>query len=202
MSTNRNRMIGGFEDAFEHGKATVQNSVKTTTHDFAKTAKNQVVGDSSQQSSQNQGTNEAGSAKQNSQQSQMTDEERVEFLSNLYGKNDANKNVNSSGNDQKKPQNGAGDVKQALGIPQKDPNEGKTPEEIAKIEALRKQLHSDYYQNLVNRPKPKEEPVAQKLEREEQEERMAEIEEEKKKPKELPRTVRKGTGESVVGVAG
>lgn len=199
MSTNRNRMIGGFEDAFEKGHASVKKSAVNSANDFTNTVKSQVTGDSSQNPPQEQGTNESGSAMQNSGQPQMTDEERVEFLSNLYG-NSNKKNKDSS--DQKKTQNGAGDVKQALGIPQKDPNEGKTPEEIAKMEALRKQLHSDYYQDLLNKTKPRSEGVAEKMEREEEEEKMAELEEAKKKPSELPQTVRKGTGESVVGVSG
>jgi len=192
-------MIGGFEDAFEKSRSSVKNSAVSSAKDFTNTAKSQVVGDSSQNPPQEQGANESGSVSKNSQQSQMSDEERVEFLSNLYGKNN-NKNMNSS--DQHKTQKGTGDVKQALGIAQKDPNEGKTPEEIAKMEALRKQLHSDYYQNLVNRPKAQDEPIAEKLEREEQEEKMEELAEVKKKPRELPQTVRKGTGESVVGMSG
>jgi len=192
-------MIGSFEDAFERGQSSVKKSTVNSANDFTNTVKSQVIGDSPQKSLQEQGTSESGTAMQNSQQSQMTDEERVEFLSNLYGKSNS-KNTDSS--DQKSSQKGAGDVKQALGIPQKDPNEGKTPEEIAKMESLRKQLHSDYYQDLVNRPKSIDEPVVEKLEREEQEEKMAELEESKKKPSELPRTVRKGTGENVVGVSG
>ncbi|MBI2621774.1 MAG: hypothetical protein HYW63_04000 [Candidatus Levybacteria bacterium] len=93
-------------------------------------------------------------------------------------------------------------VSAAIGIPQKDPNEGKTPEEIAKIEALRQQLHKDYYESLTNRKKPEEEHVTEKLEREEEKKKLSELEEEKKKPPPLPATVKQGTGEKVVGVSG
>ena len=45
------------------------------------------------------------------------------------------------------------------------------PEEIIKeqqsLQKVRQELHQNYYQGLVNRPKPKEEPVAEKLQREE-----------------------------------
>ena len=36
------------------------------------------------------------------------------------------------------------------------------------MQAVRNQLHSDYYQNLINRAKAEDEPVTEKLEREEQ----------------------------------
>lgn len=202
MSVNRNNVIGGFEDSIEKGQSTLTKSVKNNINDSAKSVKGQLLGasDSSQKATADQGTNEVGSAATDPNQSQMTDEERKEFLSNLYGKND--NSPKNTGGDGKKPQKGAGSVKQALGIPQNDPNKGKTPEEIAKIEALRKQLHSDYYQDLLNKSKTKEEPVAEKLEREEEEQKMAELDEKKKKPSELPKTVKQGTAESTVGVAG
>src|SRR3989344_2913520 len=88
----------------------------------------------------------------------------------------------------------------AFGIPQKDPNEGKTPEELAKIEALRKQLHGEYYESLTNRKKGAEEHVTEKLEREKEEKKLSELEEEKEKPPPLPATVKQGTGEKMVGV--
>ena len=199
-SVNRNRLVGGFEDTFERGQSSIKKSTKNSVNDFAKSTKNQIMGNSSQTPPADQGTNESGDSGQSSDQPQMTDEERVEFLKDLYGKNN-NSNDNSNDN-QKKAQKGTGDVTQALGVPQKDPNEGKTPEEIVKLEALRKQLHGDYYQDLLNKSKQKEEPVAEKLEREEEEKKMSELEEEKKKPSELPKTVKQGTAESVVGASG
>lgn len=199
MNHNRNRVIGGFEDAIESGQSTIKKSTKNTAKDFANSTKNQVSGSQSQQTQSDQGTNEAGGS-QNQNQSQMTDKDREEFLSNLYGKSDNKKNNSGSTNDPKK---GSGPASQALGVPQKDPHKGKTPEEIAELEVVRKQLHSDYYQNLVNRPKPKDEPVAEKLEREKQEEKMAELQDEKKKPKSiLPPGTKQGTGEMQPGAVG
>lgn len=92
-------------------------------------------------------------------------------------------------------------IKNAMGIPDFPVNQ-KTPEEQAKIEALRSQLHGQYYQDLTNRKKPEEEHVTEKLEREGQEEKMTELEIEKKKPPKLPVNVKQGTGENVVGVSG
>jgi hypothetical protein len=197
---SRNRIVGGFEDAFEKGQSTVKKTIVNTAGDFAKAAKSQIIGDSSGASKpQEQGADEVASA--NSQnQSQMSDEERVEFLSNLYGKSDDNKSGSSQNSSQKK----AGDIKQALGIPQKDPNEGKTPEEIAKIESLRKQLHSDYYQEFLQKAKSKEEPVAERQEHDEQEKKMAELEEKEKNLTSSinPQVVRQGTGERAVNTIG
>ncbi len=92
-------------------------------------------------------------------------------------------------------------VKNALGIPEIGSNQ-KTPEELAKIEALRQQLHGQYYQDLTNPQKAPEENVTEKLEREDQEKKMADLETDKEKPPPLPATVKQGTGENVVGVSG
>lgn len=201
MSTNRNRVIGGFEDAVERGQSTIKKSAKQSASDFGSTVKGQVTGSQSAIPTDNSGngTDEYAVADQNQQQNpQMTDADRVEFLKNLYGKSDHN---SKSKSDESKPKN-SGPVTQALGVSQKDPNEGKTPEEIAKIQALRNQLHQDYYQETFNRPKAKEESVTEKLEREEQMKQFEDLEENKKKPAPLPTTVRQGTGESVVGISG
>lgn len=63
--------------------------------------------------------------------------------------------------------------------------QGKTPEEIQKMEALRQQLHKEtYYDPTFNRPKAaqEEEKPAEKVEREKKEEEMKLMEDEKKKP--------------------
>lgn len=46
----------------------------------------------------------------------------------------------------------------------------KTPQEQAELEVVRKRLHDEYYQSLINPPKQEEERTAEKLEREEKEE--------------------------------
>lgn len=45
----------------------------------------------------------------------------------------------------------------------------KSAVELAQMEAVRKQLHNEYYQHLVNPPKQQEETVVEKIEREDQE---------------------------------
>jgi hypothetical protein len=99
----------------------------------------------------------------------------------------------------KQPANQA--VKDALGIPVIN-NKEKTPEELSKIETLRKELHGAYYQNLINPRRAPEESVSEKIEREDQEKKLADLETQKEKPPPLPATVKQGTGESVVGVSG
>jgi len=201
MSNNRNRMIGGFEDNFERGQSAVTKSTKNAVGDFVGAAKSQITGSSPQTQVGEQGTNESGSSTQDSNQSQMTDQERVEFLSDLYGKSNSKSNSNSS---QKTSQKGTGDVTQALGVPQKDPYEGKTPEEIAKIEALTRQLHSNYYQELMEKSKPKDEPVAEKIEREEEEKKMTELNENSNEMTSPinPQMVKQGTGEHMQSTVG
>jgi hypothetical protein len=191
-----NNVIGGtFEDAIETGQTALKNAAKQAVTDTAKAVKSQITGSQSQAQPNDQGSNEAGKAAAGQQ---MSDDSAKQFLRDLYGKSDSsNKNSN-----QKTPPKGSGPVAQALGLPQSDPNAGKTPEELAKLQALRNQLHHDYYQNLVNRPKPKEEPVAEKLEREKQEEEMEEFAKEQKKPASINPAMKQGTAESVVGASG
>jgi hypothetical protein len=66
----------------------------------------------------------------------------------------------------------------------------------------RNELHSIYYQNLVNPKKQVEESVVEKLEREDKQKEFEELETKSKKPKDLPQNVKLGTGEKVVGVSG
>ena len=82
-----------------------------------------------------------------------------------------------------------------------------TPQDVAKEQAelqkVRQELHQKYYQNLVNRPKPKEEAPAERVERQENDEEQKKfLEEKKKKEKELPTNIRQGTGEKQPGIGG
>jgi hypothetical protein len=180
-----NRVIGAFEEAVEQGSQALRHGAKKQASDFAKTTVNQVTG-----SSQDQGTNEQAQNNQN----QLTDDQAKQFLKDLYGK--------SKPEEKKSPQSNQTAVQKALGIKAKDSNEGKTPEEVANMDVIRKELHSEYYQKLVNPPKQREESVQEKLEREDEEEKVELWQKEKKKPKDLPVTVKQGTGEKMVGVAG
>lgn len=202
---SRNRIVGGFEDVIEKGQSAVTQAAKQTVKDFAGSAKGQITGGSSSLGAQSaghsagdQGTNEHGASasSQNSGQSQKSDEDRIKFLQDLYGKSNHGSNSNTSHSDDSK----TGAIKQALGMPS-DPNAGKTPEEIAKLAALRNQLHAKYYQELTT-PKQPEVSVTEKLEREEQIERMDAFEKQKKKPTPINPTMKQGTAESVVGVSG
>ena len=173
------KKLGMFEEIIETGGSTVKKTGKMIVSDLAKSAKAQVAGNSqTNDPAGDLGTNEQASS------TQMTDDQRKQFLRDLYGKTDKSPNVK---NDQKKTRQNSPipnqtPAQKTLGLTPSDPNEGKTPEELAKIEALRKQLHGAYYQRLVRPPKPPEEPVAEKIEREEKEERWELSEKEKKKP--------------------
>ncbi len=199
------KMIGGFEDigeaAHEAGQV-VANQTKKQTQSVAKTAAAQITGGTQNlnpASSNQQGTNEQGAAAQQ----QMNDDQAKKFLQDLYGPSNPQSSDKSLSSNQPTPpnQNPQNVIAASLGFPQDDPNKGKSPEELVKIESLRKQLHGDYYESLT-RPKQEEESVTEKLEREEQQEEMAKIEEEKKKTPALSPTQKTGTGEAVVGVAG
>lgn len=207
MSHNRNRLIGGFEEAVEKGQGAIKKSTKNTASDFVSTAKNQVTGGatSDQYSSikPDQGTNEANVSSQDANSSQMSDEDRVKFLRDLYGADLGSNNSQKEKKDDKSK--GSGDVTQALGVPQKDPHEGLTPEEIAKLEAARRQLHGDYYQEFLAKTRRKEEPVKDKIEREEQAKKLEDLNNQEKQNKKAalnPAIHKVGTAEAAVGTVG
>jgi len=94
-------------------------------------------------------------------------------------------------------------IKAAMGIPDVlSPNNQKTPEEEAKMEALRGELHGEYYRKLIRPQQQQEESVVEKIEREDQEKKIEDFETQKEKPPPLPATTKQGTGENVVGVSG
>lgn len=72
-------------------------------------------------------------------------------------------------------------IKTALGIPEIGKQE-KTPEELAQMQALRRELHGEYYQKLTHPTQAAQESVVDKLEREDQEEELADLETNKEKP--------------------
>jgi hypothetical protein len=75
----------------------------------------------------------------------------------------------------------------------------KDKEALAKV---RSQLHSIYYQNLVDPKKPQEESVTEKLEKEDKATRQQDLQTQANKPPPLPQNVKQGTGEKVVGISG
>lgn len=179
-------VVGGFENAIEKGQSVVGKAAKQAVSDFGNTVKGQITGNQSLPA--DQGTNEQANANK-----QMSDDQAKQFLKDLYGPTD--KKTPKIEKPEEYP------VGEALGLPQTDPNAGKTPEEIAKLQGLRSQLHQDYYQTLINPPKPQEKPVTEKLE---EEKKMEELESAKKK-EDAPgplQNVKTGTGEKMVGVSG
>ena len=193
-------MIG---EMLERGQSTVKNATKSAkqgAQNFARTGLGQVTGlqtPAPQQS--DQGTNEQANAAAQNQQ-KMSDEEAKKFLQDLYGSPDKKSDPDKSKT--QGTQNPQNPIAQAVGATPKNPNKGKSPEELAKIEALRQQLHGDYYQTLVNPQKPQEEPVTEKLEREGQEEKMTELETEKKKPPPIAVQKVQQSAEKFRGVSG
>ena len=118
-----------------------------------------------------------------------------EFVKGLYGaprdseKNDEKRYV-SPGQKVQKPSEFEEQIKD------------KTPEEQKKLMQLRQQLHSQYYQNLVNPPKQQEERPAEKVEREKQEEMIDLQKKEQKKPKDLATRMASERVEKFPGASG
>ncbi len=200
------QILGGFEDigeaAHELGQAAVSQT-KKQAQNAANTATSQITGNPIAQNPNGPKT-QSGTNEQSSPSSQqMSDDQAKQFLKDLYGPSGPQDKLPpaSTSNQAATAPQPQSVVAQAIGLPQENPNKGKTPEEVAKMESLRRQLHADYYASLT-RPVPPEEHVTEKLEREEQEEQMAALEEDKEKPQDLPQGVKQGTGEMVPGVSG
>ena len=85
----------------------------------------------------------------------------------------------------------------------KPENPQEASREQADLAKVRQELHSNYYQNLVNRPKPKEEKPAERVEREEKEEEEKKfLKKQEDDKKALPINVKQGTGEKITGIGG
>ncbi|HBB76310.1 MAG: hypothetical protein A2186_02510 [Candidatus Levybacteria bacterium RIFOXYA1_FULL_41_10] len=162
---------GVFGEILETGQQAASSAgkgLKKAASDFANSATGQITGDGS-------GTNEDLSGAQKG----MSDDQAQQFLRDLYGKSKKDElpvPQKEAGQSQSsnEPQDAVIDqnpVQKALGITPFDPNAQKSPEELVRIEALRRKLHGEYYENLTNPPKPQEERPVEKVEREEKEDR-------------------------------
>lgn len=78
----------------------------------------------------------------------------------------------------------------------------KTPEEAAKLESLRRELHSDYYQKLTHPQRSEELRPAEKIEEEKKKEMIELSEKEAKKPAPLAVTRAQNKAEQFRGVSG
>lgn len=140
-------------------------------------------GSQPQQASSDSGTNESTSASPVADANaalpsqQQSNQQTQEVVNAMYASSNPNKQhglspKTDSGKEQKEPSE----------FFKKQIDDGKTPEEAAKIEAIRNQLHkTDYYDPLVNRK-----PVGQEHKEEEQEkeeEKMEELQVEDNKKK-------------------
>lgn len=106
-------------------------------------------------------------------QQQQTQDDKQEFLEGLYGK--------------------------AGPIPDSEIAE-KELEDKKKAEALKQQLHNEYYQNLIHPAKQQEEErPAEKLEKEKKMEELEASEKQAKKPPPLPISARQHQGSAEIG---
>ena len=151
-----------FGEVLEQGASAVKQTVKATSQAVSDTAKATV--------SQITGSTASGqSDAQAPQDAPATNEEVVE---SLYKTPKA------------QTQSPQAQVLSQLNPASKNPSD-KSPEELANLELVRKELHGEYYQTLVNPQKPEEERATEKVEREEQEEMVDLQKKEMEKPPDL-----------------
>ena len=149
---NQNDVLG---EILEQGQSLVKKggkAVKSSVSDTVKAAAGQVTGDNGSQDNSGQSQDVQTGV------DTVNKAETEELVKGLYAKS--------------KPGNQTAQTPQSV----------KEADDKQKLERLRQELHGQYYQKLVNRPKPKEERPAEKVEREDKQ-KMADLQEkEAKKP--------------------
>ena len=149
---NQNDVLG---EILEQGQSLVKKggkAVKSSVSDTVKAATGQVTGDNGSQDNSGQSQDVQTGV------DTVNKAETEELVKGLYAKS--------------KPGNQTAQTPQSV----------KEADDKQKLERLRQELHGQYYQKLVNRPKPKEERPAEKVEREDKQ-KMADLQEkEAKKP--------------------
>ncbi|MBI2032833.1 MAG: hypothetical protein HYV38_01760 [Candidatus Levybacteria bacterium] len=169
-----------FGEVLEKGQQVVSDTAKAAKQGaigFGKAAVGQVTG------------NDPIKAQQQEiiKQKKMSDEDAQKFLKDLYGPS------NPDSANQPPIQKDANIAAQT----------SKDKEKLKVVDAsLKQMLHNQtYFDPTFNRPKSEEERPVEKVEREEQEGKMEELQKAKEKPDPL-QNVKTGTGERAVGVSG
>jgi hypothetical protein len=136
----------------------------------------------------------------------QSDEERIKFLQDLYGKTDQEKQ-NPSEEKSKTKQTSANPLVKSE--ENKQPSEfqeqiaDKSPEEQKELIELRNQLHKEvYYDPLINPVKKQEERPAEKVENEKKQEMMDLQKKEEKKPQPIAVVREQNKAEMFRGAAG
>jgi len=144
---------------------------------------------------------QAASAQSSSEPKQgqwQSDEERIKFLQDLYGKTDMSK-------DRAKPETPQNPANAQAQKPSEFQEKiaDKSPEEQKELIELRNQLHKEvYYDPLVNPVKKQEERPAEKVENEKKQEMMDLQEKEDKKPQPIAVVREQNKAEQFRGAAG
>ena len=167
----------------------------------------EMTGDLGEQLGMNK--DQAASAQSSSEPKQgqwQSDEERIKFLQDLYGKTDQGKQ-NPSEEKSKTKQTSANPLVKSE--ESKQPSEfqeqiaDKSPEEQKELIELRNQLHKEvYYDPLVNPVKKQEERPAEKVENEKKQEMMDLQKKEDKKPQPIAVVREQNKAEMFRGAAG
>ncbi|MDP3941095.1 MAG: hypothetical protein Q8Q49_02170 [bacterium] len=161
------------DEGLENIEKGIVGQIKTNV----KAVAGQMGSGSTKQAANDQGTNEAG---QHATQQGMpqSDQQTDEVVNAFYAPSNPNEQHGLSPVGE-----GSKEIKEPSAFFKKQIEEGKTPEEAAKLEAIRNQLHkTDYFDPLINR-KPAEEEHKEEEQEEKEEKKMEELQVEEKKKK-------------------
>ncbi|MBI2442705.1 MAG: hypothetical protein HYV40_02210 [Candidatus Levybacteria bacterium] len=159
------------DEGLENLEKGAKQQLKTT----AKAVTSQVAGSSSQNAPSDTGTNESGSSA-TQQAQQQSDQQNEDVVKAMYAPSSPNEQhgLSSSSEKGKEAKEPSAFFKHLL-------EEGKTPEEAARLEAIRMQLHkTDYFEPLIRRKKIEEEQKEEEQEKQE-EKKMEDLQVKKKK---------------------
>lgn len=192
------KVLGNFEDE-------VEKNVKRQFKQTAQAIKGQVspqksspANTSGGKASTDSGTNEQGGGGQAQNQQPATDQFAQEFIEDLYAPSDPQAAAQYGYGTQIDPSG-----KQPSQFFKAQIQQGKTPDEAAQLEALRKKLHDEvYYIPLTRRQQQEEERPTEKIEREKMEELQHDDEKKKKEPPPLAVQMATNKAERFPGVSG
>lgn len=170
-------------EQLEGGVSQVQQQAKKAPSDIANAVISQVTGKSSTDSGSNEVAQAKVKAQVQQQQQAASHQANEDMVKELYAPTgDKASGQSESQESHESKEKSTESQKAASKFIQEKIEEGMSPDEAQKLYSLRRQLHNEYYQKLINYKKGQpEERVAEKVEKEKEEDDRMNLEEQKKK---------------------
>lgn len=170
-------------EQLEGGVSQVKQKAKQAPSSIVKSVITQVTGKSPSDGHSSAATASSTSDKSADDKSAQAHQANTDMVRDMYAPSESqNSNLKSQNSGEQENGEATESQKAASKFIQEKIEDGMTPEEAQKIYSLRRQLHNEYYQKLINYSKQQpEERTAEKVEKEKEEDARMNLEEQKKK---------------------